>query len=183
MAAVSQLGWPVALLAVLGLVGIWKSGGDQGHYWAVWALAWAAGSVILPQLVSYHPGYVFPLSLGALVLAGRAVAEIYEGLSRQNTLAGPAWLGLACLLSLPSLVSHYADGSRYDFRTAAQYVGRHWEAGDRVAAFSAILPKHYSEPGIEPIPGESNHDLEKLAKGPDLSGSSCRAAARARTPS
>jgi hypothetical protein len=170
MAAVSQLGWPVALLAALGLVGIWKSGGEQGHYWAVWALAWAASSVILPCLVSYHPGYVFPLSLGALVLAGRAVAEIYEGLHRQNALAGPAWLALACLLNLPSLVSHYADGSRYDFRTAAQYVGSHWQVGDRVAGCSATLLKHYSNPGIEPAPIRISHqieDLECLARRPD----------------
>jgi hypothetical protein len=170
MAAVSQFGWPMALLAVLGLVGVWKNGGSQGHYWAVWGVAWAVSSVLLPLVVTYHPGYVFPLSLGALVLVGRAVAEIYEGLKRQNALAGPAWLGLACLLNLPSLVSHYADGSRYDFRTAAHHVGAHWQIGDRVAAFSPTLVKYYSGPGVEPVPlriADPVTDLKRLAREPD----------------
>jgi hypothetical protein len=123
----------------------------------------------LPLVVSYHPGYIFPLTLGVLVLAGRAVALVYEALAAQSAPAGYAWLASACLLNFPSLVSHYSDGSRVDYRTGAQFVSAHWQPGDRVATTSPMLLKHYLAPGIEPevIPcSNALPKLRQLARGP-----------------
>jgi hypothetical protein len=142
-AAISQLGWPIALLAAVGFLGAWQQGTEQGRYWMSWAVIWLVTSAVLPLVVPYHPAYVFPLSLGVLVLAGQAVGMIYEGLRAQHALAAAAWVGLAALLNLPGLVSHYADGSRPDLRTAARFVARQWQDGDRVCTYSPRLLQHY----------------------------------------
>jgi hypothetical protein len=162
MSSVSQLGWPVALLALLGAIAAWKRRGEQDGYWLVWAGVWASATLLLPLCLQYHPGYVFPLTLGAVVLAGRAIAQIYEALQRQNPLAARAWLVLAVVLNLPSLVSHYVDGSCYDFRTSARYVSSHWQPGDRVATASPMLLKHYLAEGIEPVPVKGTDPVPKL---------------------
>src|SRR5262249_6002020 len=64
MASMSQLGWPIALLAALGLLCIWRAGSvsdrsnenqkEQAAYWTVWTVVWAAASLVLPFFVSYH---------------------------------------------------------------------------------------------------------------------------------
>jgi hypothetical protein len=169
LASVSQLGWPIALLAALGAVSVWKANDVQAGYWGVWMVVWFAASLMLPFVVSYHPAYVFPLTLGPLVLAGRAIGQVYKGLQKQNALAGPVWLGLACLMNFPSLISYYADGARFDFRTATHHVAEHWQEGDRLAGFSPSLLKHYAPSGIEPIALRAANpvaDLQKLTREP-----------------
>src|SRR5262249_37189039 len=69
LASISQLGWPVALLALLGVVAALRRRGEQDGYWLVWAGLWAVATVLMPFVVAYHPGYVFPLTLGVLVFA------------------------------------------------------------------------------------------------------------------
>ena len=54
-------------------------------------------------------------------------------------------------MNFPSLVSHYADGDCYDYRTAARFISNQWQEGDKVLSFSPALLKHYCTPGIEPI--------------------------------
>ncbi|MBY0521843.1 MAG: glycosyltransferase family 39 protein [Gemmataceae bacterium] len=168
MASASQLGWPILLLALLGFLLLCRNGDALDCYWASWAAVWAGASVLLPLVVAYHPAYVFPLSLGVLVLAGRAVAQVYEGLRTQSAMAGYAWVALACLFSLPSLVSHYSDGSRLDYRTPAEHVGARWQPGDRVAAVSPGLLQHYTRSGVEPIGINADNPvpaLRRLAQG------------------
>ena len=150
-AAVSQFGWPATILASIGVVAALQSRNEQDWYWLAWASAWLVSSVILPCIVIYHPGYSFPLSLGILVMAGRGIARIYEGLRAQGSWTATAWVGLACLVNFPSLVSHYADGDCYDYRAAARYISLEWQEGDRVLTFSPTLLKHYSSPEIQPI--------------------------------
>lgn len=169
MSSLSQLGWPVALLAALGAFSAIRRWGEQDGYWLAWAGLWGVVTVVLPLIVVYHPGYVFPLSLGAMVLAGQAVAQIYEGLRAQNRLAAGAWVGLAAMMSLPGVVSHYVDGSRFDFREPAQHVSAHWQPGDRLAGTSSLLLRHYLPEGIEPIPVKGTDPvphLQRLAREP-----------------
>ena len=70
-------------------------------------------------------------------------------------------------MNLPSLASHYVDGSRPDMRTAARYVEKNWQPGDRVAGFSMGLFGHYvphCDPRI-PLPADARETLESLAAG------------------
>ncbi len=166
LASVNMLGWPIASLSALGFLILLHERQSQNWYWITCALGWLGATVVFPSLVTYHPAYVFPLSIGVLVLAGCAIGTVFEGLHSRSVWLGAAWVGVACLGNLPSLVSHYKDGSRIDMRTAAQYVEKNWKAGDRVAGFSIGLFRHYSE-GCEPaIPlSETNAvvTLEDLA--------------------
>jgi len=56
ISSVSQFGWPIVLLALLGALSVWKNGGVQEWYWLSWAAVWAAGCLLLPFVLTYHPG-------------------------------------------------------------------------------------------------------------------------------
>jgi hypothetical protein len=145
MASVYEIGWPVALLAGLGAVSAVRLRNDQGCYWLTWAVLWAGASVALPLVVVFHSAYVFPLSLGVVVLAGIAAGQIYSFLRQQSLVLATAWIAVVCALNLPSLLSHYNDGSRHDYRTAARYITKHWQPGDHVAAIAPGALRRYSE--------------------------------------
>jgi hypothetical protein len=165
-AAVSQLGWPIALLALVGAALAVQAGGPANWYWLSWTAVWAGVTLVIPLVAIYHPAYAFPFSLGVLVLAARAVVLVAESLQLRGAVVAGCWMLAACAFNLPSLISHYRDGSCVDFRTAARYVADHWEEGDQVAAFSPTLLKHYSSPEMEPIgisPSQPIRSLEKIA--------------------
>src|SRR5262249_28263289 len=96
------------------------------------------------------PAYTFPLALGVFALAGHAVARLYEGLRGRDPAVASAWVGVACLLILPGVVSHYCDGSRCDYRGAARYIADHWRPGDRVAVSSDKNLGYYLPAHIRP---------------------------------
>ena len=168
LASVNMVGWPIALLAAVGLLLMVHERTAQNWYWVTCALGWAVGTVVLPIFIGYHPSYVFPLALSAIVLAGSLIGVVYEHLRQRDFLVGAAWIGLICLMSLPSLASHYVDGSRTDTRTAAEYVKKNWIVGDRVTGFSMGLFRHYAK-GYEPtIPlgyDDTISELKELTSG------------------
>ena len=147
LAAVSQFGWPAAILAAIGAVAAVQCRSEQDWYWLAWGFVWLLSIVVLPCIVVYHTGDILPLSLGILVLAGLGIARIYEGLRPQSRWAAIAWICFASLLNFPSLVSHYVDGDCYDYRTAASFISHRCLEGDRVLTFSPTLLKHYSAAG------------------------------------
>jgi hypothetical protein len=165
--AVYLIGWPVCLLAAVGAVLLLSQKREQGAYWLAWAGLWFAASAALPMFVVYHYAYVFPLSLGVVVLAGAVVGEIYSLLRVRSTVAGWVWIGAACSLNGLSLLSHYSDGSRYDYRTAARYIAKNWQAGDRVAAVAGgALPRYEAvcDPTIHLTPKNVLSELQELCK-------------------
>jgi hypothetical protein len=150
LGSLSSLGWPVVLLALWGAILAVREGGARSWYWLLCAGAWAAGVIVLPRLVVFHPRYMFLFALGPLVLAGRGAGAIYDGLRGRGRLVAASWLILAGTLNLPALLSHYMDGSRPDFREAAGHVEKCWQPGDRVAAFSEDKVAHYA-PSCKPF--------------------------------
>jgi hypothetical protein len=164
LASIYALGWSVALLAALGFVLLMRDRNAQNWYWITCALGWAAATAALPLIVVYNPAYVFPLAIPIFVLAGCAVGTIYDCLRTKGALVGALWIGLICLCELPSLASHYVDGSRYDIRTAAQYVKKNWRNGDQVTGFTMGGFKHYAE-GCEPaipLPSDAVRRLQEI---------------------
>jgi hypothetical protein len=110
-------------------------------------------AVTLPCLVPYQPSYVFPFTLSVMVLAGSAIGVIFGYLRERNAALAFAWMILACMMNLPSLVSHYVDGSRFDMRAAAKYVEDNWNSSDHVTGHSMGLFGYYanrSRPAILP---------------------------------
>lgn len=169
LASINLLGWPVSLLAGLGLVLMFTAGDAQRWYWLCALAAWAAVTVAAPLVVSYHAWYAFPLALPGLVLAGYAVSDIYSRIRPQGAFAATIWVVVAVGLNLPSLASHFVDGSRTDMRAAARYVSEHWQAGDRVATVRLETFRYYAghlEPAFAlPPGGEAVAPLERLADG------------------
>lgn len=152
LASINMISWPISLLAAIGLILMIHERSAQNWYWVVCAFGWIAATMVFPLYVSYHPSYVFPLAFSGIVLAGFTIGEIYKFLRQRSVLIGAVWVGLACLLNLPSLVSHYADGSRPDMRTAANYVKSHWQAGDRVAGTAMGRFRYYAQGYAPTIP-------------------------------
>ncbi len=150
LASVYKLGWPVALLAGLGAVVALVGRQEQERYWLIWGGLWLVGCLLLPLLLRHHPAYSFPLTLGVLVLAGVGVWHLYHRLAEQSPLLGLVWVGVACLLNLPSLASHYLDGSCSNYRAAAAHLRNHWQPGDRVLATSPDLLRYYLDGVAEP---------------------------------
>lgn len=150
LASVVMLGWSTTLLAAVGFLLMLRERSAQSWYWSVCALGWLGASVTLPLVVTYHPGYVFALSLGALVAAAYAITVIFDLLRVRAPVAAWVWLGLSCLVNLPALASYYVDGSRNDIRGAATYVRAHWASGDRVTAYTVGAFSHYSDACCEP---------------------------------
>jgi hypothetical protein len=169
LASVVQLGLPVVLLAMLGAIFAIHERSPQGYYWVVWAGLWATVCLFLPRMMIYQPSYAFAFAPPVCVLAGLAVARIYEALKPVAPVAAVAWFGLVFLLNAPSVLSHYVDGSRHDFRSAAWYVADHFREGDRIAAISPALLSYYTPICHDAIPLTSWHpqpDLEAAAAKP-----------------
>jgi hypothetical protein len=167
LASIVSIGWPTALLSALGCVLMARQRTAQNWYWLACMMGWIGASVSLPAVVSYHPGYVFPLTLGVLVVAAYATGFIYELLRKSEApLAAYAWIGVSCLGNVPALASYYVDGARNDLRGAAAYVGKHWRPGDRVTGYAMTGFRYDSggccEPAI-PLPLNA-HSVEQLAR-------------------
>ncbi|QJX00377.1 hypothetical protein FTUN_8006 [Frigoriglobus tundricola] len=169
LSAVNMLSWPVALLGGAGFVLLAADRTRENWYWVTVALGWLGAAAVLPRVIAFHPAYVVPFALGALVPAGHAVGRIYTALRPSGAL--PAWVcsALACCGSLPSLLSHELDGSRPDLRTATQYVAANRRPGDRVVAAEADVVTYYLN-SPEVVIGVTGPDiagrLAELAKAP-----------------
>ena len=168
MATVSRLGWPVVWLAALGGLFAAVEGGAINWYWLTCALGSWAVIFLMPMKFVFIARYALPLSLPMFVLAGTAIARVFSLLAARSRAAAFAWIALAPLVGLPSLASHYLDGSRADLRGAIRYVQRNWRDGDRVCCGSLgmkIAFDHYA-PDCGPRvllapPGQSVEDIAK----------------------
>ena len=152
------------LLAGLGIVCLLRQAPGQGCYWGTWAAVWLFASGVLPLLVVYHSSYVFPYALSVMVLAGYAVIQIAQLLRPTGRGLSVLWVMIALSLQLPSLVSHFQDGSRHDHRTAARFIAKNWQPGDRLVAVSPGLVNHYAKldgPTHSLADGQLLHDLQR----------------------
>lgn len=147
---INQLGVPTALLGALGAVLLLAGRHPLRWFWAVWAGGWVASLIVFPRVLAFHPGYSFLYLFGPVVLAGYAVGQIAEKLTAagpgvvRGSLTAAVWVGVAALLDAPALVSHFMDGSRYDFRAGAQFVADHHQTGDTIAAVSVGNFSYYN---------------------------------------
>lgn len=134
LSGIVQVSWPVLLLAVPGFFLLWRRNRDQGIFWGTQVAVWVGAIFLLPRLIPFHSGYVFPLCLPIYVCAGVGLAAVVESVSvHTGRLVAAMMLGVLVLVDLPVLVSYYQDGSRHDFRAAANWLG------DRVGPDDLIL--------------------------------------------
>ena len=169
LSSVNMVGWPVAILSATGLLFMAWRRGAQDLYWMTAFAGWVLATLVLPKLVAYHPGYVFPLALGALVPAAIAIDRFAEALRPQGRRLALACVALLCLLNLPGVASYYVDGSRPDWRTAAQFVQKRWRPPDRVTSFAQAFIRYYAPECTPVIPlplDQPVASLERLVSQP-----------------
>jgi 4-amino-4-deoxy-L-arabinose transferase-like glycosyltransferase len=144
-ASVARAGWSVVLLAALGFLLLLHRRNAQNWYWVICAIGWVGVHFMLPLVIVFRPVYVVPLAIIPMVLAVCAIGTVYEELRKRGALIGAVWILAACLGELPSLASHYMDGSRTDVRDAVFYIQQHWQPGDRLAVSitGTATARHY----------------------------------------
>jgi 4-amino-4-deoxy-L-arabinose transferase-like glycosyltransferase len=166
MAAVNMLGWPLSLLAGVGVVLMVEDRSELRWYWLCCLATWVTTSIALPFVMTYQPWYSFPTALAVLVFAAYGAGGIYDRLRPSRPFTSAAFVALVVSLGLPGLVSHYLDGSKADARAAIEYVDRHWAPGDRIATRMRTF-SYYAPERTPVIPIASNDaaakTLEQLA--------------------
>jgi hypothetical protein len=114
----AQVGIPVLALA---LFGCWLSMArrDQAGSMIWWTLMFA-GSLCLFQLtqMTWNPRYFLFFMPAIWVLAAHSMQFVARKVGYRSV--GAAWYCCVVLLLLPGLLSHYQDGSRHDYRQAAE---------------------------------------------------------------
>jgi hypothetical protein len=143
LSGVSQVGWPVVVLAVPGAILLWKRDRAQAIFWVFHAFVWLGSLVVLPLMIPFHSAYVFALTLPVFVLAAVTVAELTNAIVARSPLAALGVFVMLPLLSLPSIVSHYRDGSRHDFRAAANWIGDRVGPDDLIVAIQGDKLSYY----------------------------------------
>jgi len=141
----AHLGLPTLALASLGVaLSVVRRETHAALFW--WVLIFC-GSLCLLQFtnMTWNPRYFLFFLPAAWVLGAHAVDDVARRL--ENRFAAVAWYGCVGLLLMPNLVSHYVDGSRHDYRAAANAVIRSNQVdapilSDDAETISYYLPEH-----------------------------------------
>jgi dolichyl-phosphate-mannose-protein mannosyltransferase len=151
---IDNLTLPVALAALLGLSIL-----AQGRNRQVALLLFWIGTVplVVILLISFRApistNYVLPGAPAVFLAAGVFLARLAEA----DIGVRPRWL-LPALVTmvvvaagLPTVISQYRDGRRYDFRGAAQWLKPRLTPGDLVFSEQYPVMRHYLGPDAQPI--------------------------------
>jgi hypothetical protein len=142
---IAQLGIPTLALTLLGVcLCILRR---ETHAAMLWLSLMFCGSLCLFQFtnITWNPRYFLFFLPAAWVVAAHAVDAVARRL--ENPLAAAAWYGCVGLLLMPNLLSHYVDGSRHDYRAAANAVMRRYQGeasifSDDAETISYYLPEN-----------------------------------------
>jgi hypothetical protein len=117
----AQLGVATLALASLGVCLSFRRETHAAMLW--WALIFC-GSICLLQFtnMTWNPRYFLFFLPAGWILGAHAVDEVARRFN--GRFAAAAWYGCVTLLLMPNLASHYVDGSRHDYRAAANVLIR-----------------------------------------------------------
>ncbi|HUK34256.1 MAG TPA: hypothetical protein VLV86_10115 [Vicinamibacterales bacterium] len=146
---VAQLGVPILALAVLGG---WFALTRRDSAPVLWALLIFAAGICTLQLptIQWNPRYFIFFFPVAWVLSAYAMEHIARriGLS----LNGAAWYASVVVLLAPSMLSHYIDGTRHNYRAAAEILVDEDRARDPILSDDAETISYY-------LPDTLRHNL------------------------
>jgi hypothetical protein len=121
---VSYIAYVTVPVLALALLGAWLTVVRRDSPVMLWWLLIFAAGVGLLQVtttkISWNPRYFVFFLPAAWFLAAYAVESVAERLGYRLT--GVVWYACVLALFAPSLLSHYVDGSRHDYRQAANVV-------------------------------------------------------------
>jgi Dolichyl-phosphate-mannose-protein mannosyltransferase len=146
---VIQLSLPTTLFAIVGLGIAWTVNRRQAIVWGTHGLVWLMMLLGLSAVLSFHTAYVFPLAVGLVILAAMGLAEIAQAIEGRIRFAGVGLVVAVAALNLPSVVSHYRDGSRHDFRAASQWLADHAGPDDAIGSVQGDKLDYY-QPHLYP---------------------------------
>lgn len=138
----AQVGIPTLALASLGgLLALTQSDDERTMIW--WTLLFA-GSLAFLQVtksMSWNPRYFLFFMPAMWMLAAYGTDFVARRLHHGTLRAG--WLGVVVLLLAPSLLSHFQDGSRHDYRQAATVLLANAQAGEPILSDDAETISYY----------------------------------------
>jgi hypothetical protein len=119
---VAQVGTVPLALSVVGCFTLFSKTKRQFLPWwgALFVSSLAFLTIVPWMLDAWNPRYALLFMPPAWVLGSAGAALIAEEFSTRRL--APVWIFTVLLLVLPKIASHYMDGSRHDFRTAATIV-------------------------------------------------------------
>jgi 4-amino-4-deoxy-L-arabinose transferase-like glycosyltransferase len=147
MSLADSLTVPVVLAALAGVVLVWRAGRDR-H-----------AALFLASLAGFHLGFMLLVSLRTSVSLYYLLPStpafflgaglFLDWLCRVDWRARPAWLVPATVTlmvvaaGVPTVISDYRDGRRFDFRGAAQWLKEEMKPGDLVFSDQPMVLQHY----------------------------------------
>ncbi len=145
----AQLGIPILALA---LFGGWLILSRRDSAPVLWSLLIFAAGLCTLQLptIQWNPRYFVFFLPAAWVLSAYAMEHVARriGLS----LSGAAWYGAVVLLLAPSMLSHYVDGTRHNYRQAAAILLEQDRSADPILSDDAETISYY-------LPDKLKHNL------------------------
>ena len=121
---VAQVGIAPLALAAFGAIAILRDRAQAALRWWVAVLLMGLMFVALAGQIlgNWNPRYGVFFMVPVWVVAAAGTAIIAEALAPRRLAA--AWLATVVLILMPKMASHFIDGSRHDFRTAARAVAQ-----------------------------------------------------------
>ena len=137
----AHAGMPALALAAFGAfltVTRWR---EQGVM--IWWLLMFIGSFCLFQIttVSWNPRYFVFFMPAMWMLGAHAMTHVASRLA--SSPAAMVWYGVVVLLHAPSMISHFQDGSRHDYRQATAVLVRHAREGQPILSDDAETISYY----------------------------------------
>ena len=142
----AHAGVPALALALFGMwLSVARPNGAEKMSW--WALLFGGSLCFFPIApVSWNPRYFLFFMPAMWVLAAHAMEFVASRVGRRST--GAAWYGCVALLLMPSLLSHYQDGSRHDYRAAAHVLMSNAHEGQIILSDDAETISYYLPAGL-----------------------------------
>lgn len=145
----------IVMTGVVGIYLLWR-GRDRplGLFLTCLAVFPVAFMVLVSLRTSVSTYYLLPAVPAVFIGAG----VFLDRLAQLDWGVRPRWLlpatvtGVILAAGLPTLLSHYRDGRRYDIRGMARWLDQRIAPGDAVFSDQAMVLAHYlseSQPGIE----------------------------------
>jgi hypothetical protein len=143
---VAEAGLPTLALALIGAAARPTRSRDvEFRWWTLLAALCASFIVVGPLVIWFNHRYTLLFLLPFWVLAARGILSVGRRLG--PGLHAWSWYVFVSILLLPKAVSYYQDGSRHDFRAAAECIARMAREDDPIYCNWRELG--YYRPGVE----------------------------------
>lgn len=137
------LGWGLIILSLTGALLLAAKRQPQHIFAFLCTAAIVPFALLVPFAVNFHPEYLMIVIFPALYSAAWFVNFVSQQLESHSKAAAITFVAFAALSNFPTLVSHYVDGSRPNFRLASDFLFTNTEKDDNIAAISIGNLRHY----------------------------------------